>query len=317
MPKTVTMAMLRRFYEWVFYGHLWIALGAASLGWVSQGMFSTTSLPWWLVPLFLFLATLGVYTMHRLLSYRRAERANRFRRYGIVHRHPKVSAAIGWLSLLGAGLCCCWFPPVSWLTLILAVPFTFFYLIPIWPGGKRLRDYSYLKVVWVAMSWTLMTAIFPMVAQSLDQYSIMELWITFRGQPTSISSSFYVYQEIAVRFFFTLSVAILFDFRDVKLDASQSVHTLANQHSALAKGIIYALMVLCVFGQLDTLTVTSPENPEAEGIIFAARSLPYLLTLPVAWLTSPQRSEDWYAVWVNGLLLLPGLMFLLGGVWLD
>lgn len=299
------MALLRKIYEWVFYGHLWIALGAAALGWTSQAFALPSTLPPWLIPLFLFLATLGVYTLHRSLSFRRAREARRFRRYRIVYRHPQLSLFLGWGSIAGAALCCRWFPPTSWLTLLLALPFTFFYLIPVWPGGRRLRDFSYLKVFWVALSWTLMTAIFPVVALSLDQYSLADGWRVLT------ESSFYVIREISIRFFFTLSVAILFDFRDVELDASLAVHTLANRHPQLAKSMVYLFLGGCIIWPL-----APPNHPEAGPLTFVISSFPYWASLVVARFTHPTRSEDWYAVVVNGLLVLPGLMLALSG-WLD
>jgi 4-hydroxybenzoate polyprenyltransferase len=309
------MAVLRRLFEWIFYGHLWIALGAASLGWVSQFAAPHSSFPEWLIPLFLFLATLGVYTLHRSLSYQRAKNAQRFKRYGIVHRHPRLSLFIGWASLLGAVGCCLWFPISSWLILFLALPFTFFYLIPIWPGGKRLRDYSFFKVFWVALSWTLMTAIFPMVTHGLAQLSIVEYWRTMTGHPATAMANWpgtsFLYPEVVVRFLFTLSVAILFDFRDVALDASQSVYTLANRHPKLAKTLVYLFMGVCIFWQLPYLGA-----PKIGLLLFLIFSGPYSCTILVAFKTHDRRQEDWFAVAVNGVLILPGLMAALG-IWLN
>jgi len=65
---------LRHLFNWIFYGHVWIALGATGLSWMTlrlaygaQGWASETP-----VLTFIFLATLGVYTLHRYLSFQRA-----------------------------------------------------------------------------------------------------------------------------------------------------------------------------------------------------------------------------------------------------
>ena len=52
--------------NWLFYGHIWIALAAGGLGWQSTYLASgSTALD--LPHFFIFFATLGVYTLHRLL----------------------------------------------------------------------------------------------------------------------------------------------------------------------------------------------------------------------------------------------------------
>lgn len=259
--------------QWLFYGHVWIALAAAALCWQSRYLHAESADFAPAIP-FVFFGTLGVYTLHRLLSYHRAGGEPDGRRYRVVARHPRRSAAVGAAALLLAGLVAWWIPLPRFWPVLLALPFTGFYLVPVYPGGPRLRDLPYLKVVWVALAWTLMTHVFPTHGA---------VWTA----------------ETAVRFAFTLSVALLFDTRDVELDRRQGTRTLAATHPGINRLLALALLGGC--------TVVSLLHYPTVGARLAAA---YAVGIAVGALTRPGHGEDWYAVAVNGLLLLPPLVLL-------
>ena len=257
--------------NWLFYGHVWIALAAAALCWQSLYLHAE---PTAFAPevLFVFLGTLGVYTLHRLLSYHRAGGEPDGRRYRVVARYPRLSAAIGAGALLTAGVVAWWIPLRQFWPVLLALPFTGFYLVPVYPGGPRLRDLPYLKVVWVALAWTLMTHVFPTHGAG---------WTP----------------ETGTRFAFTLSIALLFDTRDVELDRRQGVRTLAAAHPLLNRLLALSLLAACVM-------VSVFSYPEAGWRLATA----YAIAMAVGAVTRPAYGEDWYATAVNGLLLVPPVL---------
>ena len=263
--------------NWLFYGHLWIALAAAALCWQSTLLYygdPGVGLPHF----FVFFATLGVYTLHRLLSYHRSGGQPDGRRYRVVATHPRTSLIIGCGSLLAALAIGSFLPLARFWPVVFAVPFTYFYLIPLYPGGPRLRDLPYLKVVWVALAWTLMTQVFPTPATGM------------------------LHPETAIRFAFTLAVALLFDTRDVVLDRRQGVRTLAADHPRLNR----VLATLLLVGSAVASIAVYPSPVGAE--LGAA----YALAGVVGAFTTSRHGEDWYAVAVNGLLLLPPLLLFCG-----
>lgn len=293
-------------FNWLFYGHLWIAAGAAGLSWLTLHVVPPHSANW-SSPVQVFFATLGVYTLHRWLSYRRANGAPDGRRYRLVSRYPMLSLTIGVVALLMA----VWiglsdligplldarlsFIDVNWWPIIIAIPLTVFYLTPPWPGGQRLRDFPYVKVVWVALSWMLVTGLYTYGNGS----SGIGAW---SHNPTMYSrpNDFVIIIYMTAIFCYTLAVALLFDFRDVDLDRRQGVRTVANTKPGLAKGLAAGCFVL------STLLL---------GLLSIRVWLPLIVTLGccllVVRLTSERRGEDFYAIWVNGLLvLLPGLVWL-------
>ena len=258
------------FLSWLFYGHVWIALAACALSWQSTylagGMTRLSA-----VHCCVCLGTLGVYTLHRLLSYRRAGSEPDGRRYRLVATYPTASLLVGLVSLVIAAALAFTLPIARLGLLLLAVPFTLFYLIPIYPGGPRLRDLPYLKVVWVAVAWTLVTHLYSLGAP--PQFSV----------------------ECLIRFCLTLAIALLFDTRDVQLDRRQGVRTLAADYPVMNRTVALGLLLTCALLSV----IYYP------GYVGYTVAVAYLAGAALALGTKPERGEDFYAVYVNGLLLLP------------
>jgi len=264
------------FLHWLFYGHIWIALAALALSWQSTYLM-TGRVALSAHHAFVFFATLAVYTLHRLLSYRRAGGEPTGRRYHLVAGYLRTSILVGVVSLGAALLLATSFSPGVFVPVLFALPFTFFYLIPLYPGGPRLRDLPYLKVIWVALAWTLMT----------DAFLVGADWL--------------YWPETPVRFLFTLSVALLFDTRDVELDRRQGVRTLAADYPRLNSFLAIGALLGCTL-------VSFLIYPGGMGIALGGG---YLAAAAIGGLTRVGRGEDFYASWVNGALLLPPLGLLL------
>jgi hypothetical protein len=299
----------RRLFNWFFYGHIWIALAATGLSWLSiRLVFGNQS--WaaeWLVLLFVFFATLGVYTIHRYSSWRRAGVRPSTRRYEIVARHPTASLVIGGFSLAAAGGIGLLFIDALWSSLLWTLPITFFYLTPPIKGWRRLRDLPYVKALWVGIAWSIVTVEMPVQMMSdliNESYARDYGGINFLVSPGSPQYPFGT--ENIVRLLFTMSVALLFDFRDVVLDRSQSVKTMAGAYPVATRWLptvslaSCAAIVLCAYGYEDSMRWWL--------------ALAYLTGIGATWLTWEKRSENWYAVVVNGLLLLPPFLYFLWGV---
>ncbi len=278
-------------FHWLFYGHLWIALAAAGLTWLSlHRRFGAAGFS--LVCAVVFFATLGVYTLHRYLSFFRAKQLLTARRYGLVRRHPRQCLLIGVGSLVVALVLGADYYEAAWPWLLLALPMTVFYLTPPWPGWRRLRDLPYVKVIWVAGAWAIMTVALP--------GAVLET-VAGSGEPEAIPLDQFGL-EFLVRFLFVLAVALLFDLRDVELDRTQGVRTVANSAPGVHRWLTYGALTVC--GVLSLFAgLTQPVD--------LALGLAYLAMLPIARRTYAQVNEDWYAVVVNGLLLLPSGVYAL------
>jgi 4-hydroxybenzoate polyprenyltransferase len=290
----------QRLFNWFFYGHLWIALAATGLSCLSLRL--TFGEQEWASEtpalVFVFFATLGVYTLHRLLSFRRAGVRPTSKRYEIVRRHPTASLVIGIASVGVAGVIGSIKLFHIWTSLLWALPITIFYLTPPLPGWRRLRDLPYIKAIWVAMAWTIVTVQIPVEIVGAAINTADWGGMNFAIAPGYPQPPYWA--EQIVRFLFTLSVAILFDFRDVVLDRSQGVRTLASDYPVLAKWLVSIAIFICC------LLVFQSYGYRYSTWLAGA----YGITFILAWLTHERRSEDWYAVVVNGLLLLPPTAYL-------
>jgi len=116
--------IFRRLFNWLFYGHIWIALAATGLAWMSlrivygyQNCISEFPLL-----LFIFFSTLGTYTLHRYLSFQRAGERPSTVRYEIIAHHPQASITVGVASIIIAGYFGLPFIKSIWPALLIAVP---------------------------------------------------------------------------------------------------------------------------------------------------------------------------------------------------
>jgi len=303
-----------RVYNWLFYGHIWIALAATGLSWLSLRItygyqHCVSESP---VLSFIFFSTLGIYTLHRYLSFQRAGERPTTRRYEIVRQHPRTSLMAGGASALIAGVLGLRFISTIWPALLLALPITVFYLTPPAKGWRRLRDLPYLKNLWVALAWAVMTVIVPVTmfesearAEGMEHFCMM---ISDGIYPRPLNST-NLYLELVVRFLFTGCIALLFDLRDVALDRSQGVRTIAGEYPGLHLILVYSSLVICSVAALFQWHFTCLTPGFGEAL-----SVAYLLMIPLAYFTYQKTSEDWFAVVVNGLLLLPPLVYWLADV---
>lgn len=271
-----------------FYGHVQIALAAAGLGWLSVarvlGAERAGSADVWQPLVFLFLATLGVYTLHRFLSFRQAGAGPAGERYGLVRDFPRASLAVGGGALLMAGALLLPSLPHVWPWLLPAVPVTLFYLVPVLPGGRRLRDLPYVKVLWVGLAWALMTHFLPVAMLGGHPFNVTN-WAS----------------EGIVRFLFTLTIAVIFDQRDVALDRRLGVRTIAGEFPLGYRVLIGVAAGLC-FG------LTWAVQPDAQPWL----AVSYLLLIPIGEIARRRKEETFYAVVVNGMLLIPPLIWWIG-----
>jgi hypothetical protein len=298
-----------RFFNWVFYGHIWIALAATGLSWLTLRLVYENQdyASEWPVLTFIFFATLGVYTLHRYLSFQRAGVRPTSLRYEIVSKHPQASLIVGFTSMLIAGGIGLTFIGAIWYSLLWALPLTVFYLTPPIKGWRRLRDLPYVKVIWVAWAWTIMTVVVPVSVVSAGieaDYPRLMGSIIPQVSPAGYGPDFGL--EQIIRFLFTGTIALLFDLRDVELDRSQEVKTVANDKPVLHRLLVAVLLVLCAI-----LAFYHQHYAYDSDYLFIALASAYLLMLPVAFFTYRKTDENWYAVVVNGLLLLPPFVFAL------
>lgn len=162
------------------------------------------SLPPALYP-FVFFSTLCSYSFHWYLSFDGGVNSSRQR---WMKRYRPVYSA---LFLIGiAGVIVYTIPLLNWwLWLLLSAFITFLYSAPKIPVPlfRHLRKVAYGKTIFLALVWTHVTSILPVVTTGQDWNTGVTLWVTSR-------------------FFLIYSICILFDYRDREYDRSIGIRSL-------------------------------------------------------------------------------------------
>ena len=110
--------------------------------------------------------------------------------------------------------------------------------------------------------------------------------------------------EFLNRFLLLMSVALLFDLRDVEIDADLGVKTFANTYRKGLPIIVYTALLVCAF------TSTKAPSDSPGTLLPILLPIAYVAALPIAYRTLHREDEDWYAIAVDGILLLPPLAVL-------
>ena len=174
------------------------------------------------------------------------------------------------------------------ISLVLGV-LSFAYTIPLLPpellGVRSLRDWGLSKIFTLTAVWTIVTCILPMLFWNKNPLS-------------------YPY-EIAMRFVFMFALCVAFDVRDMETDLKRKIQTLPNligfQKSMwLMKGTLVLFLVLSV--------IQYWRYPSVGRLV--AEILTTILCFVVLKKVTPQRNEQYFLGWVDGMMLVYGLLII-------
>ena len=159
------------------------------------------------------------------------------------------------------------------------------YSFPFLPFGKkkRIKDYGFLKIVTLALLWTLVTVWFPVNA-----------WQTDPGLFTLV---------FAKRFVFMLALCLLFDVRDIEIDSKEHINTVAivlgKKKSYMLSYVLLLVLVLLAFVQYFYL----PQINFLIAIILSA-----IATWVTIESTKKNNSDYIYLAGIDGMMLLQALL---------
>lgn len=202
------MKLLKRLLYTLFYGNIWIALGAALSCWQTAKVMQLEAPPLLLV--FVFCATLFSYNFDRYTE-RLSFSASYQTRHQWLFEHRKELALFTILPGLAWVVLCFWLPlpAISWLVHLGLISVG--YSVPLWKmkNGERfaLRKIGMTKAIFVAYVWAAVGVGLPVV------------WSGY-----AFDSRFFI--EFIARFCFILALCIPFDLRDEPIDRGHGMLTL-------------------------------------------------------------------------------------------
>jgi 4-hydroxybenzoate polyprenyltransferase len=164
------------------------------------------------------------------------------------------------------------------------------YSFPVIPFGKkrRIKDYGFLKIITLALLWTLVTVWFPVNSLLFENDIFVFVFLK--------------------RFVFMFVLCLLFDIRDIEIDRTENIRTLpvilGKRKSYL---VVYCLLILFVILSLLQVFYFGDER------ILIAMLLSAAATFFVVELTKKTNSDFVYLAGVDGMMLLQAmLVYLLG-----
>jgi len=272
---------VKKLGEFVLFSSIFIAICAVSLC-IETNLLLQLPLNTFSFYCFVFGATLVQYNLHYLVKTTAVENSQRLAwssKNKIIHR-----------VLLFTGVALILFSFLSFRLhhfIILAILATvaFLYSFPVLPffKKKRIKDYGFLKIITLALLWTLVTVWFP-VNNFLFEKNIF-VFVFFK------------------RFVFMFMLCLLFDIRDIEIDRQENITTLAvflgkKKSYLLVYNFLIFFVILSFFQFLYF----------ADKGVLIAMLLSAAATFFTVELTKKINSDLVYLFGIDGMMLLQAIL---------
>lgn len=277
------MGIKRKFFNFVIFSNIFIALCAVIMVTHSYYLFSGTLPPLNLTG-FIFFATLASYSIHWYLTDENIETA--MRRTEWLLRNKKIHLLFFALSVAG---CSFFFIRAlnNWPYIVPAVLLTLMYTAPKFPHSffRPLTKFVIGKTILLAIMWTYVTVTLPLLTLS-HQITAAQIIFTLN------------------RFFLLFSICILFDLRDRDYDKSTGVKSIVT-HLPLnyIKTIFIASLTLSFIAAV-VLHIILKTN-----MLWAILAAPCVLTF-VLYSKANKTNDDYlFYFTLDGLMALSGVLY--------
>lgn len=271
------------FLRGLVFSNIFIAICAVAMCWQTIYLYQLQEADA-LLP-FVFFSTLCSYSFHWVLSYNTAgdsSRENWLKRYRRLHIALLIASFAG-IAYYGISLLEWW----HWLAASAVI--TFLYSAPKipWTAFRWLRKVAYGKTIFLAMVWTHVTTVLPLVMSDT-------VW----------NNSFTLF--VLGRFFLIYSICIIFDLRDREHDRSIGIRSLITWLNSRQIGRLF-IFSLTVFVSFTILLFRTGFSITEVAILL----LPGLLTALSYPIAVRKYSDLLYYGWLDGLMALSAFLFLL------
>ncbi|NQX96405.1 MAG: UbiA family prenyltransferase [Flavobacteriales bacterium] len=190
------------------------------------------------------------------------------------------SALFGIIGLV----CTCFINPYCFFILIPMGGLSVFYVIPLIPFYKKspsLRDIPYLKIIVIAITWSIAIVWLPFI----DSKFIYQ----------NINSTSFVLALFQV-FLFVIAITLPFDVRDIKFDKLNHLKTIPQLIGSKSTIIFSELFLICSIVLLYNLLPARN--------YFYALFISHLITMTIIAFTNEKRKEVFFAGLVEGTVII-------------
>ncbi|MEO7922199.1 MAG: UbiA family prenyltransferase [Chitinophagaceae bacterium] len=237
---------------------------------------------------FVFFSTICSYSFHWWLTGEPVHVSPRTRwleKYRFIHLILFIT------GLIGAGIFFFYLVPY-WKWLLLSALMTFLYSAPKIPHPwfRALRKVALGKTIFLALVWTLVTTILPIIIS---------------GQPWTRPDILFVIS----RFFLIYAICILFDYRDREDDKANGIRSLITY---LGEKNITALFIFSLVIFFTSTLWLLKYNYEATPVIILL--IPGIITAALYGYARRNFSDYLYYLVLDGLVALSSIIMLLPGI---
>ncbi len=239
---------------------------------------------------FVFGATLAQYNLHYLVKTTAVANSQRLAWSRANKNLHKILLASGIILILFSFFS---FRLHHFLILSVLGAIAFIYSFPVIPFGrkKRIKDYGFLKIITLALLWTLVTVWFPINSMPFD--TGLFVFVFFK------------------RFVFMFVLCLLFDIRDIEIDREEKINTLAVILGR-KKSYFLSYIFISVFIILSLLQYFY----YPEKVMLLAMLLSALATVFTIEATKKTNSDFVYLAGIDGMMILQALLVYLIGLML-
>jgi len=259
--------------------HLFIGLAAFSLTYETYAALNVDANLW--LCSVIGTATIAFYSVHRIMQLRIYQEANSKRISYLKNNKRTIEIAACIAIVLNVALIIYYFSAYIFVFLALAIA-SLVYLLPIMKRGRRVRDIPYLKIWVIAIAWSLVTVLSPVLIGDISVNNFSHLGIE--------------------RFLFFLLITIPFDIRDEKDDEMVLVKTFKT---LLSKNRLVSIGIF--IGALISIFIWLSPFGLAYQIALQISAILACLLLVFADL---QRPLWYYSFLIDGLIILRLVLFL-------
>ena len=245
-------------------------------------------------------STLLLYSVHRIIGINKSDSYATQGRFAII---IKYKSHLIIYSIVSALYCLYSYYTFDWnrrFLLVIPAVLSLSYSLPIFFGGKRLRDFHWIKIFLVAICWAVITGSIP----------FYETISSFGDTPYNYGMLLLVTLERAM---FIFAITIPFDIRDRDIDKSTNVLTLATK---LSDKVLKSISGFALIGA-SAISIILYTQQLYDIRITTVILLTYSITALAIFITHGRRSDYFFTGLMDGTMMLPLILVMLFAIFVH
>jgi len=236
-----------------------------------------------------FCSTLLTYSVHRIVGLRKLEEQFIQGRFKIIRQYKSHIVFYTIASFMGSIYFLFQLPLTLLLLLIIPAIISGLYTIPIFSNNKRLRDFDFIKIILIALTWA-----------AVALTGIMNDPITATGM--LIMALLFI-----EKFLYIFAITLPFDIRDSTIDNHLDVKTFpaiwghAKTYKIINVFLMVCLIIMFVIGYLIAANI----------YLYIAIAISYGLNYFAIKISKDKKSDLYYSGLLDGMIIVRSLLLIL------